>query len=268
MKALWSALIYSPLFNILLLLLVIFQGSLWLAIVILTVLIRAALRNTTKHQTEMQKWMGDMQWKLKELEEKYKDQPEKLAQESMKLMKDGGLAPLKWCLWLLIQLPIFIGLNNVIRNFWSGNISADHIYSFFVPFTQQYIHLENIQHVFLGIDLFKNHNVWLTLVGAVLIFLQTKLTMMLQSKNAQATPATLPWWQQMPDMQKMMMPMNIFMVFMMWAFIWNTTSGLGLYIVVSTLISVIQYTVQNREFLKIKWMTRWVDTAKLVNKRG
>jgi membrane protein insertase Oxa1/YidC/SpoIIIJ len=39
----------------------------------------------------MQQGMGDMQGKMKELEVKYKDQPDVLMKESMKLMKTGGM---------------------------------------------------------------------------------------------------------------------------------------------------------------------------------
>ncbi len=43
----------------------------------------------------MQKGMGGMQEKLKEVQEKYANDPQKLSQETMKVMKSDGLAPLK-----------------------------------------------------------------------------------------------------------------------------------------------------------------------------
>ena len=66
----------------------------------------------------------------------------------------------------------------------------------------------------------------------------------------------------MPDMSKMMWPMNIFLVIMMWSFIYSTQNGVGLYLVVTTLFSVVQYTIQHRQQLKIKWATRNVDPKK------
>ena len=53
--------------------------------------------------------------------------------------------------------------------------------------------------------------------------------------------------------------MNIFMVFMMMSIIYSTQNGLGLYLVVTTLISVIQYSIQNWALIKISWLTRSVD---------
>ena len=93
-KAIRSSLIYRPIFNILLLFLLLFQGNLGLAIVALTILIRALLWNSTKQQAQMQAGgggMGDMQEKLKEVQEKYKDQPDLLAKETMKTMKSTGM---------------------------------------------------------------------------------------------------------------------------------------------------------------------------------
>lgn len=259
-KVLWNALVYRPIFNILIALLYLFNGNLWRAIIILTLLIRGLLWNTTKQQSQMQQWMWDMQKKMKDLQDKYADDPQMLSQESMKLMKEWGLAPLKWCLGMLIQLPVFIGLLYVIRSFASSTISVDSIYSFMVPFAGQFIDLQNINHVFFGLDLFAKNNIPLTIIGAIFVFFQTKLTMMFQQPQAKA--AVSPTGQAMPDMSKMMWPMNIFLVFMMWSFIYSTQNGVWLYLVVTTLFSVIQYVIQHREQLKIKWATRNVDPKK------
>jgi membrane protein insertase Oxa1/YidC/SpoIIIJ len=63
----------------------------------------------------------------------------------------------------------------------------------------------------------------------------------------------------MPDMSKMMWGMNIFFVFMMWAFVWSMPAAIGLYIITTTLFGVVQYTVQYWPVLKAKWLAwRWV----------
>ena len=269
LKAIWWALVYRPIFNILILLLFLLNGNLGLAIIVLTLLIRGMLWNTTKQQSMMQQGMGDMQGKLKELEEKYKDQPDILMKESMKLMKQGGMWPLKWCLGILIQLPVFIGLMYVIRSFASGTIATDSIYSFLVPLAWKFTQVASINHWLWGVDLFANHNVVLTVVGCVFVYAQTKLTMMFQTKQAQ-TPALAPNGQAMPDMTQMMWPMNLFMVFMMGTFIWSTQNGVWLYLVTTTIFSVTQYSIQNREMIKIKWMTRNVkttDTGEVISQR-
>jgi len=117
-----------------------------------------------------------------------------------------------------------------------------------------------INHHFLGMDLFANHNVVLTVLGCIFIYAQTKLTSMLQGQKA--APVSVPGGPEMPDMSKMMGPMNIIMVVMMGTFIWQAQSGVGLYLVVTTLFSVIQFAIQNKEVLKVKWMTRDVEVSK------
>lgn len=149
----------------------------------------------------------------------------------------------------------------VVRSFAQSKISTDSIYSFLVPFAGKFTEIASINHWFLGIDLFANHNIALTVIGCVFVYLQTKLTTMMQGQQAKA-PVTGPGGQQMPDMTKMMGPMNLVMVFMMGTFIWSTQNGVGLYLVVTTVFTVIQYAVQNWEMIKIKRMTRGVDTTK------
>ena len=56
----------------------------------------------------MQKGMGNLQPKLQEIQEKYKDDPKKLSAETMKVFKKDGKGPLKGCLQMLIQIPVFI----------------------------------------------------------------------------------------------------------------------------------------------------------------
>ena len=59
--------------------------------------------------------MQDIQPKIQEIQEKYKDKPEKQQQEIMKLYKEAKINPLAGCLPLLIQMPILFGLFAVLR---------------------------------------------------------------------------------------------------------------------------------------------------------
>jgi YidC/Oxa1 family membrane protein insertase len=92
---LFSELLYRPIFNLLVLFLQVFSGNLGLAIILLTVAIRFALIKQTSMGNDMQKGMGDLQPKLQEIQEKYKDDPKKLSQETMKVFKTHGKGPLK-----------------------------------------------------------------------------------------------------------------------------------------------------------------------------
>jgi membrane protein insertase Oxa1/YidC/SpoIIIJ len=61
LKVLRTSLVTRPIFNVLMLLLTLFNGNLGIAIIMLTLGIRALLWNTTKQQAAMQQGMGDMQ---------------------------------------------------------------------------------------------------------------------------------------------------------------------------------------------------------------
>ena len=58
-----------------------------------------------------------MQPKMKELQTKYKDKPEKLQQEMIKLYKETGVNPMAGCLPLVLQMPIFIIIFYGLRDF-------------------------------------------------------------------------------------------------------------------------------------------------------
>lgn len=192
--------------------------------------------------------MADLQPKLHEIQEKYKDNPEMLSKETMKVFKQDGKWPLKWCLMLLIQLPVFIWLYFVVRKISANEIPWDRLYSFFRDFGNQYLDPQNINTNFLWIDLLATKNITLTVLAALFTYLQMKLTTLVKPQ----TPS-LPWWQKVPDMNKMMWFMGIFMTFIMWSFVYQTQAWVWLYIVTTTLFSTVQYLVQYRALLRVKW---------------
>ena len=117
--------LYRPIFNIMVVFLGIFGGNLGVAIILLTVLVRLAMIKQTSIGNDMQKGMGDLQPKLQEIQEKYKDDPKKLSEETMKVFKTQGKGPLKGCLMMFIQIPVFIGLYTVVRRISNNDIPMD-----------------------------------------------------------------------------------------------------------------------------------------------
>jgi len=248
---LWN-LIYRPIFNLIVILLAIFWGNLWLAIIGLTIIVRLLLLKPSMHANNMQKDMVDIQPRLKELQEQYKDNPQKLWEETMKLFKQNGTNPLKGCMMMLVQIPIFLGLFYVIRDLSLNKRDISSTYSFLYPVFHQAI--EHINHYFLGIDLFsKWGTAWLILaiIAGILMYFQMKLTMI--TKPSTPSVPQMPGMPKMPDMTKIMNMMNTFMVVMMMVFVYTMPAGIGLYIVTTTLFTVLQFAYQYRELLKIKW---------------
>jgi len=80
------------------------------AIILFTVAVRAATFPLNKKQIESTKATQELQPKLKELQKKYGDDREKMAQEQMRLYKEHGINPLGGCLPILVQMPIWLSL--------------------------------------------------------------------------------------------------------------------------------------------------------------
>ncbi len=81
-------------------------ASYGLAIILVTMLIRALLYPLTRKQMQSMKKMQSIQPQMKEIQEKYGKDREKLAQKQMELYKQEGVNPAGGCLPLLIQMPI------------------------------------------------------------------------------------------------------------------------------------------------------------------
>jgi YidC/Oxa1 family membrane protein insertase len=85
------------------------------AIMLFTLLIRAALLPLTIKQTRSMAEMQRIQPMIKELQKKYKGDRQKLNEELMKVYKEHKVNPLGGCLPLVMQLPFFIALYAVLR---------------------------------------------------------------------------------------------------------------------------------------------------------
>lgn len=91
------------------------SGSWGLAVILLTIFVRLCLWPIHAKSTMTMKRMGLLGPLMKELQEKYKDNPQQQQLETMKLYKDYGVNPLGGCLPLFLQFPIFIGLYSVLE---------------------------------------------------------------------------------------------------------------------------------------------------------
>jgi YidC/Oxa1 family membrane protein insertase len=87
-----------------------------LAIIILTVLMRLFMLPFTLRGERNMRKSGDVQKKMQYLQQKYKNDPERLRIEQAELIKKYGMPQLTGCLPLLIQFPMFIALNRVLSN--------------------------------------------------------------------------------------------------------------------------------------------------------
>jgi YidC/Oxa1 family membrane protein insertase len=92
-----------------------FTGSWGLAIILLTIIVRTCLWPVHAKSQSTMKRMALLGPKMKELQEKYKDDQAKQSAEVMKLYRDYGVNPLGGCLPMFIQIPIFFGFYRVLQ---------------------------------------------------------------------------------------------------------------------------------------------------------
>jgi len=86
-----------------------------IVIILLTIIVRIVLIPLTISQTRSMAKMQKIQPELKELQKKYKDDKQKLQQETMEFYKKNNVNPLAGCLPLLLQMPVFFALFQALR---------------------------------------------------------------------------------------------------------------------------------------------------------
>lgn len=93
-------------------------GITWvLAIIFLTFTIRLLLLRPMIKQMRSARKMQEMQPKMQAIREKYKNNQQKMMEETRKLQKEMGVNPIAGCLPMLVQIPVFFGLFHVLRSF-------------------------------------------------------------------------------------------------------------------------------------------------------
>ncbi|BCD62323.1 YidC/Oxa1 family membrane protein insertase [Nitratiruptor sp. YY08-26] len=93
-----------------------FVGNWGWAIVVLTIIIRIILFPLTlKGMLSMQK-LKDLAPKIKEIQQKYKGDPQKMNAHMMQLYKKHGANPMGGCLPMLLQIPVFFAIYRVLLN--------------------------------------------------------------------------------------------------------------------------------------------------------
>jgi YidC/Oxa1 family membrane protein insertase len=103
--------ILLPLFNFLHL----FIPNYGVVIIVFSLIIKFVLYPLTKSSYQSMKKMQLLQPKITELKEKYKDDPQKVNKETMKLYSTYGVNPAGGCLPLILQMPIFIALWGLLK---------------------------------------------------------------------------------------------------------------------------------------------------------
>ena len=105
-------------------------GNYGFAIILLTVIIRLAMWPLNVSQQRSMKMMQNLQPKIKAIQDRYKNDPQKMQQKLMEFYKEHKFNPMGGCLPLLIQLPIFILLYSALMSPQFIQIAGDTSFGF------------------------------------------------------------------------------------------------------------------------------------------
>ncbi len=207
-----------------------------IAIIILTIILKILLHPLTKKSMDSTRKLQELQPKLKELDVKYKKNPQQKQKALMELYKKEGVNPLGGCLPILLQLPFFYALWNVMpvlldlknANFlWIKDLSS--------PDT-----------------VVNDLNLAVTTVNLNILPIIMTVTSILQMKFSPQTAPNMGGDDkaQMAKMMQYMMPAIFLFIF------WNMPSGLVLYWTVQNILQIGHQLITNylskRKSSKIK----------------
>ena len=195
-----------------------------IAIILFTILVRLVMSPVTYKSYVSQAKMKVLRPEIQELNEKFKKDPMKKQQETMKLYNSAGVNPMAGCLPALMQIPVFYALFQFFPSYfdlrqksflWADDLSSyDSVFNlpFYIPF-------------------YGNHVSLFPILASVAIFFYMKMTTGDQAMSA-------PPQEGMPDMSKIMKIMIYISPVMMLIFFNNHASGLSLYYFISNLITI------------------------------
>ena len=206
------------------------------AIILLTVVVKIVLYPLTKKSFESSAKMSALSPKMKEIQDKYKNNPQKLNAELAALYKREGVSPLSGCFPILLQMPIFFALYGLLNSFfelrgagflepWITDLSQpDSVWSF-AP----------TSILFIGSDI-------------RLLPILMAVTQILSSKLMQPAGAS-GGGQQQSQMKMMTYAMPVIFLFVLY----DVSSGLLLYWTMTNILSIGQQLyINHRQKVKAK----------------
>lgn len=239
----WQTIIIQPFTNVLLLINSLVHNF-GLSIILFTALIRLLTHPLTVQQFKATRAMQSMQEdpRYKKIQEKYKDDKEKLSQEQAKLYKELGVSPFGSCLPTLIQFPLIIGLyQSVTRAMAASPMELFNLEQIVYPKFIDTATLLPLNNQFLWMDLGQPERLTIFGLAVPVLAVLVVLTTFLQSKLIQP-PTTSGNDQSAMVNQSMSLTMPLLMGYMAY----SLASGLALYFLASNLIGIIQYAILGR----------------------
>lgn len=259
----WDTLIVQPFTNVLLMITMLVKNF-GVAIILFTILIKLVTFPLTAKQIKSSQAMQELQKSPRylKMQEKYKDNKEKLAEEQMKIYKELGVSPFSSCLPMLLQFPIIIGIiglyQSIMRAMASTPLELIKLERIVYPFLDPNKILP-IQNRFLWMDLGQPERLMIAGIGIPVLTILVVLSTIIQTRVM--TPPSEAGNDQAAAMTN---SMNMTMPLMMGVLAYQFSAGLALYFVISNLTTVAQYAAMG----KTDWsrIFPWIKTKPKPNK--
>lgn len=198
-----------------------------MAIIITTVLFKLMLLPLSLHQAKSSKKMAELQPLIKEVQTKYKSDPQTQTAKMQEIYKEHNYNPAAGCLPLLIQLPIILAFFAVFREPAKYAFTEPGIYE---ALNKTFLWIPNLEVA--------DAYLWgLPLLAAATTYLQS-ITMVMPNSDPKA--------QQTQKMMNYFMPVMIFMTAR------SFPAGLALYWVIGNIFTIVQQIISKRSLVKIK----------------
>jgi YidC/Oxa1 family membrane protein insertase len=243
MNFIWHTFFFDPIYNSLVFFIdVIKGGDVGIAIVCTVILVKTVILPISLKAARTQLIMRELEPKLAEIKEKYKDKREAQAAKTMEIFKEARVNPFSSILLLFIQIPIVIALYFAV---YSGGgiplpqINTALLYSF-VPAP------ETVNMVFLGFLDITKKSLMLALIAGATQFIHTQLSLPKQKpKDPNAAPSLKEDFARSMNLQmRYVMPVLIFFV------AYTVSAAIALYFTISNLMAIAQEYVVRHKGLK------------------
>lgn len=257
----FELIVVQPVFNLLMgLYSIIPGGDFGIAVILFTIIIRFAMWPLVVKQLHQVKAMRKLQPELARIKKASKGNRQQESMQMLELYKKHGVKPFRSILMLLIQLPIFIALFQVIQIFTSHRDQIEHFtYGFmqnFGPIRHIIENPDQFNHLFLGfLDLtaraFDSGNI-VTTISLVILAAGAAFTQYIISKQTSPTTSTKRLRDvlaeagegKQPDQSElnavMMGKMVKFLPFLMFFIMLSLPGALALYYTTSNIFAAVQ----------------------------
>lgn len=241
-------------------------GTLGFSIILLTITIRLLLHPFFKQQMETASKMQELKPHMDHLSKKHKGDAKKLQEEQMRLYQEAGVNPASGCLFMILQIPIFIALYQTLQYFLV-NDTTKLLVAVNKALYSPALHFKKLDPYFFGLNLAETPQklgivfmITVPVVTGLLQYFQTQTTM------AMNQPLATPDTQKEGDKEKnkkepgmgedfqkaMNTQMKYVFPFMIGFFALRMPVGLALYWNIFSVFSIIQYELHKKHTKKSK----------------